>query len=287
MSSCYLSVVIPAYNEAGRLPETLTTLNGYLGCRSLHLGSHRSRRRQRGRHAGHSPRICADPHGFPRLYLPTPGQGRGGETGDARRARRISFPLRRRFVHAHRIPRPAAAARGAGCRYSDRLPGSPRSPAHRRTSSPPLDGSGVQRIHAACWPTPGIADTQCGFKVFTGPAAEALFPAQTLDGFAFDAEILFLARKRNGFSAAEVGIDWHYRAESKVRPFRDGWRTLRDLLLIRWRWLRLPGNIAKFKCGRKANNLPKSAHRFVDARARACVMLWPTIWTITYARWID
>ena len=84
--------------------------------------------------------------------------------------------------------------------------------------------------------TPGIADTQCGFKVFSAEAAQPLFSQQTLDGFAFDAEILFLARRR-GFTVAEVGIDWRYRAESKVRPFRDGWRTLRDLLIIRWRWL--------------------------------------------------
>lgn len=83
--------------------------------------------------------------------------------------------------------------------------------------------------------TPGIADTQCGFKVFSAGAAQDLFPLQTLDGFAFDAEILFLARKR-GYAVSEVGIDWHYMAESKVRPFRDGWRTLRDLLIIRWRW---------------------------------------------------
>ena len=82
---------------------------------------------------------------------------------------------------------------------------------------------------------PGIRDTQCGFKVFRGEAADNLFRSQTLDGFAFDAEILLLARKR-GFTVAEVGIDWYYRSESKVRPFRDGWRTLRDLVLIRWRW---------------------------------------------------
>ena len=84
--------------------------------------------------------------------------------------------------------------------------------------------------------TPGIADTQCGFKVFHATAADTLFALQTLDGFAFDAEILFLARQR-GFKVAEIGIDWHYRSESKVRPIRDGWRTLRDLVIIRCRWL--------------------------------------------------
>jgi dolichyl-phosphate beta-glucosyltransferase len=92
--------------------------------------------------------------------------------------------------------------------------------------------NGMTRLLAA----PGIADTQCGFKIFGADAAEELFSQQTLDGFAFDAEILFLARRR-GFTIAEVGIDWHYRSESKVRPLRDGWRTLRDLLIIRWRWL--------------------------------------------------
>ena len=81
---------------------------------------------------------------------------------------------------------------------------------------------------------PGLADTQCGFKCFRGEAAQDLFPRLTLDGFAFDVELLYLARKL-GISYSEVGIDWHYRPQSKVRPLQDSLAMTLDLLKIRWR----------------------------------------------------
>lgn len=80
---------------------------------------------------------------------------------------------------------------------------------------------------------PGLADTQCGFKCFTSSAAQQLFPSQTMNGFAFDVELLFLARKR-GLSVKEVGVDWYYREQSKVRPVRDSLAMTVDLLRIRW-----------------------------------------------------
>ena len=80
---------------------------------------------------------------------------------------------------------------------------------------------------------PGVDDTQCGFKCFTGAAAQQLFSRQKLNGFAFDVEVLFMARKRR-MKVVEVPIDWHYRSESKVRPFLDSLLMVRDVLLIRW-----------------------------------------------------
>lgn len=84
---------------------------------------------------------------------------------------------------------------------------------------------------------PGIQDSQCGFKCFRGALVPQLFTLQRLDGFAFDVEILFLAR-RYGFVIQEIGIDWHYREESKVRAFQDSLTMTWDLLRIRWRSLR-------------------------------------------------
>lgn len=81
---------------------------------------------------------------------------------------------------------------------------------------------------------PGIDDTQCGFKCFKGEIAPELFQSQTIDGFAFDVEVLYLALQR-GFKMQEVGIDWYYRERSKVHPLRDSLRMTRDLLKIRWR----------------------------------------------------
>ena len=84
---------------------------------------------------------------------------------------------------------------------------------------------------------PGISDTQCGFKCFRGSVVERLFGSQVLSGFAFDVELLFLARKQ-GLRIVEVPIDWHYRALSRVRPFRDSLSMAIDVTRIRWNHLR-------------------------------------------------
>ncbi len=80
---------------------------------------------------------------------------------------------------------------------------------------------------------PGIQDTQCGFKVFTADAAKAVFSQCRLDGFAFDSEALFVAR-RLGFAVAEVPIRWSHKDGSKVSMVRDGFKMLVDLSRIRW-----------------------------------------------------
>ena len=83
---------------------------------------------------------------------------------------------------------------------------------------------------------PGIKDTQCGFKLFRAETTAALFERQTLWGFAFDVEVLYLAR-RTGLVVREVAIDWHYREGSKVRPLRDVVAMAWDVIKIRCRLL--------------------------------------------------
>ena len=82
----------------------------------------------------------------------------------------------------------------------------------------------------------GIDDTQCGFKLFSARAAQLLFPLQQLDGFGFDVEILFLAR-RAGLVIREIPITWVYGRGSKVNV-TSGARAFLDLLAIRWYQLR-------------------------------------------------
>lgn len=79
---------------------------------------------------------------------------------------------------------------------------------------------------------PGIADTQCGFKLFVREAAELLFARQRADRFSFDVELLFLAR-RAGFSIAEVPINWTNVPGSKVNLIRDSLLMFRDILKFR------------------------------------------------------
>jgi glycosyltransferase involved in cell wall biosynthesis len=79
---------------------------------------------------------------------------------------------------------------------------------------------------------PKIQDTQCGFKCFRAQAARQLFESQTLMGWSFDVEILFLAHRR-GLRVKEIPIHWYYNGESKVSILRDSLRMFLDLLLIR------------------------------------------------------
>jgi dolichyl-phosphate beta-glucosyltransferase len=75
-------------------------------------------------------------------------------------------------------------------------------------------------------------DTQCGFKLFTGEVARSLFARARIDRFAYDVEILALAKK-NGYRIAEVPIKWKNSTESKVRPVLDSLQMLADLVKIR------------------------------------------------------
>ena len=84
---------------------------------------------------------------------------------------------------------------------------------------------------------PGIEDSQCGFKMFTAEAVRAVFPLVTIDGWAFDVEVLTIAREQR-LRVVEVPIEWHYRDESQVSMVRDGLGMLTELMRIRLRALR-------------------------------------------------
>lgn len=89
---------------------------------------------------------------------------------------------------------------------------------------------------------PGILDTQCGFKLFSQNATEALYNQLYIygenkernDAFtgAFDVELLFLAKK-NGFKIKEIPIEWKHNASDRVSPIKDSLRMLRDILFMR------------------------------------------------------
>lgn len=82
-----------------------------------------------------------------------------------------------------------------------------------------------------------VADTQCGFKMFTADAARKLFCRQLIDEFSFDLEILYLARKF-GMSTEEVPVSWIDAPGSKVDAAKVAIEFLRDLSIIRWNDIR-------------------------------------------------
>ncbi|MCA8910510.1 MAG: glycosyltransferase family 2 protein [Planctomycetes bacterium] len=83
----------------------------------------------------------------------------------------------------------------------------------------------------------GIHDTQCGFKLFATPAAIGLFDCAQEDGYAFDVELLLLAQRRK-LRLDEVFVNWTEMPGSKVSVFRDGWRMLKAVRRIKKRWKR-------------------------------------------------
>jgi dolichyl-phosphate beta-glucosyltransferase len=79
---------------------------------------------------------------------------------------------------------------------------------------------------------PGLHDTQCGFKCFSAESAQSLFPRQTISGWSFDVEVLYIAR-RTGYKIIELPIPWYFNSESKIRVLRDSFRMGLDLIKIR------------------------------------------------------
>src|SRR5260221_534868 len=80
----------------------------------------------------------------------------------------------------------------------------------------------------------GSRDAQCGFKLAAGDVGRSLFSALAIDGFAWDVEMIWLARRR-GYGIAEVGVVWIHSPDSRVDPIRSSLSMLRDVVLMRFR----------------------------------------------------
>lgn len=232
MSELFLSVIIPAYNEAHRLPPTLAAVNAFLSSQSyrseiivVENGS-----------TDDTYAICQSLQAsIPNLRLyheEARGKGLAVKRGMlvAEGAYRflcdadLSMPVEQisRFL-------PPALAQVDIAIGSREVAGANRygEPKYRHW---------VGRIFNTIvrWLLlPGLQDTQCGFKCFRADVAEAVFPHQTLTGMSFDAEVLFIAR-RKGYAIEEIPIDWVFNADSRVRLIQDSLAMAFDLLRVRW-----------------------------------------------------
>jgi dolichyl-phosphate beta-glucosyltransferase len=223
-------VVIPAFNEAARLPGTLARIQAYLGARGAQSeilvvddgsedGTAEAARRADGNVAVLS-------------HRPNRGKGFAVRRGmlAARGARRLvtdadlSTPIEeldrlwRRMDEGFDVVAGSRAAPGARVLV--------HQPWYRE-----LSGRFFNRLVRALV-LPGFRDTQCGFKLFSARAAEAAFAAARLDGFCFDVEVLYLARRR-GLRVAEEGVIWRNDAATRVGLW-SGLRAFPDLVRIRW-----------------------------------------------------
>jgi glycosyltransferase involved in cell wall biosynthesis len=236
LSQALLSIVIPAYNEEHRLPATLDQVFSFLSKQSyaaevlvVENGSQDHTLEIATAYAERHPQLQV-------LQLVERGKGRAVRHGMLQASGEfcfmcdadLSMPIDdiNRFIpptlNDFDIAIASREAKGA-VRYNE--------PAFRHF---------VGRIFNAMirvLALPELNDTQCGFKCFRSSVVQDLFEKQTLPGWSFDVEVLFIARQR-GYRIVEVPIHWYFNADSKVRVFNDSLRMAIDLLTIRMNAIR-------------------------------------------------
>lgn len=233
-AECRWSVVIPAYNEARRLPRYLKEVVGYFEGRDepyevlvVDDGSVDD--------TAQSVRELSRAH--PSVDLVTFPNNRG--KGSAVRAgmQRARGALRLMtdadgatpILEVKRLE--AAIVGGADVAAGSRALPDPsvqrQTHLHRR-----LAGF-VFNLVARGLGVGDVMDTQCGFKLFRGPVADDLFGALRTEGFGFDVELLLLARKRR-YRVVEVAVNWADQPGSKVRVLRHAPGMVREILAARW-----------------------------------------------------
>lgn len=228
MDTPHLSVVIPAYNESGRLLDTLERCRARLEecVPSWEIivaddGSQDDTRDIVARMAERDARVrlVAGAHG---------GKGSAVRRGMlAARAHWCFFADADLSMDLDQLPRFFASD-------ADVTIASREAPGARRIGEPwsrHVIGR-VFNLIVRLVAVPGVHDTQCGYKLFSARAVQQLFPIARLNGFAFDVELLYLAR-RAGLRIREVPVTWSYRPGSRVRV-RTGLLAFLQILEIRW-----------------------------------------------------
>jgi len=225
----FLSIIIPAYNEEARLPTSLEKLYAFLNSqaytfevvvvengsqdRTLQVGQEFANRLQNLRiiHIDESGKGLAIKQGI----LATSGQYRFIADAD------LSMP-----VDEINLFLPPACE-------CDIAIASRETPGSVRYNEPPFRHftGRVFNLLIRLLVLPGLDDTQCGFKCFRGDVAEDIFQYQTLNGWAFDVEVLKVARL-HGWRIKEIPVHWYYFPGSKVNIIRDSIHMLIELLTI-------------------------------------------------------
>ncbi len=228
-----LSVVIPAFNEQTRLPPTLLAISAHL-------------RAQRRAHEiivvddGSSDATVARAKALARRVpgLKVLCQPRNLGKGAAVRAGVLAAKGVRVLFSDADLSTPIAELESLDCaldqgadvaigsRALDRSRIAKHQPFYREL------GGRAFNLAVRLLTVHGFHDTQCGFKLFTRSAGQAVFALQRIPGFGFDVEVLYLAQKLS-LKIKEVAVRWENSPDSKVRPIRDGLGTFLDLVKIR------------------------------------------------------
>ena len=243
----FLSVVVPAYNEERRLPETLAQILAYLEQQPYHFEVIVADDGSSDRTAALVEQLSARYPAVRLLRLDHRGKGYAVRKGAL--AARGEYLLLCDADLATPIEEWEKLDRALSSGYDIAI-GSREGLGARRLGEPwyrHVMGR-VFNFIVRLVAVGGIQDTQCGFKALRRDVALDLFQRVRIYGedappirgaavTAYDVELLFLAHRR-GYRIAEVPVLWRYGTETKVNPLRDSLRNLRDVLTVRWNVLR-------------------------------------------------
>ncbi len=240
------TLLLPAFNEEKRLPDTLDRLSAFTwpqhlepeilivcdGCRDRTAEVARS-------YAGRLPGL--------RVMELAENRGKGAAVTAGMMAATgewIAFTdADESYPFAHHLPLLFQQTEG----NAQVVIGHRKHPASATDEiHPPLLRQLMSRVYATLTRlllNVGVPDAQAGLKMFHRTAARQLFPHVTVHGFGFDTEVLFLAR-RLGFTVHDVPVQVRHVAESRVRPLRDSVAMITNLFTIRWRHRRTAAGAA-------------------------------------------
>ncbi|MBZ5724478.1 MAG: glycosyltransferase family 2 protein [Acidobacteriia bacterium] len=228
-----ISIIIPAYNEEKRLPATLRTVREYLGGSSwdfteILVVDDGSRDATAAVAEAAGARVLANPGNRGKGYSVRHGMGEARGDWALFTDADLSAPiaeLEKLWSAAER----ERAQVAFGSRAVDRSLIGVRQPFFRENV-----GRFFNLVMRSVTGLP-FRDTQCGFKLFETSAAREIFSRQRLEGFGFDVEVLFIARKL-GCRVLEVPVRWNDVAGTKVSLWR-GMAAFLDPLKVRWNGL--------------------------------------------------
>jgi dolichyl-phosphate beta-glucosyltransferase len=228
-----LSIVIPAYNEALRLPRSLDALRDHMASMERDVEVIVVDDGSTDGTAEIVEGLIEDPDRL--RILREPHRGKGG----AVRQGMLAATGRLRMLADADLsmpPREIARFVDALNRGSDVVVGC-REGAGASRIGEPFSRHLIGRLFnfvARLLGLTSLPDTQCGFKAFTADAAEQIFSRLTVERFGFDLEVLALAAEL-GYRVQTLPIEWHYDPDTRVRPLVDSIDMLADILRLRWR----------------------------------------------------
>lgn len=230
MSAPFLSIIIPAHNEENRLPRTLGQIFSFLENQTytaeiivVENGSRDNTFAVASEFTSNHPNLTV-------IKDETPGKGNAVRRG------MLEAHGEFRFICDADLSMPVEEIDKfipPQLKHFDIAIGSREAPGAVRYNEPPYRHFGGRAINLLIqmFILPGLNDTQCGFKCFRADIAEDLFSQQTLDGWAFDIEVLYIARRKK-LKIREVPINWYFDADSKINALQDAFRMIGDIFKI-------------------------------------------------------